>query len=56
LSLPVKTLTLPAIETAEGANSLAKSANTVTLVDWGRIAAAWTLGRYAPPSRRLDRW
>jgi len=24
------------------------------LVDWGRIATTLTLGRYAPPSRRLD--
>jgi len=34
LSLPVKTLTLPAIETSEGAEELSDISDTFTLVDW----------------------
>ena len=47
LSLPVKTLTLPAIDFRGSGRKLATSANTVNLVDWGRTATTWTLGRYA---------
>src|SRR4029077_14429978 len=35
-------------------SSVAKSANTVTLVRWGRIVTTPTLGQCAAPSGRLD--
>jgi pimeloyl-ACP methyl ester carboxylesterase len=51
LSLPVKTLTLPAIETSGRAGQLSDISEYCHLLNWGRIVGTWTLGR--TPLRRF---